>query len=383
MFISVDIVNSTKYKNILSKSSEDVQPWLEFFSHFYKYFPQDLNDEIHKLSNKDEFTSVHGDKLKVWKLLGDEIVFYTELKDYRETHLYIIALKQTMKSFSKQYINEKYLALKSSAWIAGFPVGNTEFKVEDKTDFLGPSIDIGFRLSKFATTEKIVISVDLALLLLEKNIDGLKYFFDGYHVLKGVFLDREYPIISVDNRIDVKYNVMCHSDTNELKKLCKEYIGEEYNPLIRPFIEEDIGNEFKQKPKDYEKDLEKIDRLYKKISLKFLKDIVNNHTQIKNIIEDKELEYSTGTVNIEGNLEALIVIDGEEFRFDIPIPNLMAEKSRDSNEYNDEQIEIDGKIIEVSIISGMYGIDISLAGDTDSFEHILIDVVENIDAKLT
>ncbi|MBL0721724.1 MAG: hypothetical protein JJV88_04005, partial [Sulfurovum sp.] len=346
LFISIDIVGSTNYKVALTKEKNQVQPWLQFFSDFYKYFPLVLN----------KFTDINGkdfniDKiryLKIWKLLGDEIVFFIELVDYREAELYIVSLMDAIWDFKATYMPDN-LSLKASSWIAGFPVNNSEFLIDKHIDFIGPSIDTGFRLSKFANDEKLIISVDLAILLLARNNERLYYFFDGYQILKGLFSNKKYPIISIDIRKtkpSSENEVMCYSKEKALKKLCKDFISEHNLYLSYPFIQNDDGNEFRGKPDDYDEKLQEINNLYKIIDytsttdVEIKKDSLEFSDRLK-----KELNYSTATVNVENNLMAMITIDENVFKYTIPYPSFTADSSNDSEVYTNKEIAIDEKIV--------------------------------------
>ena len=65
-------------------------------------------------------------------------------------------------------------------------------------DFVGPLIDIGFRLSKFASLRKFVISADLAWLITAQGDAAMPFHYDGRESLKGVLNDQPYPIFWID-----------------------------------------------------------------------------------------------------------------------------------------------------------------------------------------
>ena len=77
------------------------------------------------------------------------------------------------------------------------PVLTDEF-LENK-DFLGPDVDIGFRISKFADKRKLVVSANLVKCLMSRSpresiaLEDFKVV--GIKVLKGVWGERPYPII--------------------------------------------------------------------------------------------------------------------------------------------------------------------------------------------
>ena len=80
-------------------------------------------------------------------------------------------------------------------------------KTEEKKidDFLGPDMDIGFRVAKFAFHHKVVLSADFAYLLHEIPTkikdEEIDYKIDddlqivSYEILKGVWNEQYYPIV--------------------------------------------------------------------------------------------------------------------------------------------------------------------------------------------
>ena len=64
-------------------------------------------------------------------------------------------------------------------------------------DYIGPDLDIGFRLSKASRPGRVVLSMDLADVLTRDNTfpNPLELHHVGWEILKGVFGDKPYPII--------------------------------------------------------------------------------------------------------------------------------------------------------------------------------------------
>ena len=90
------------------------------------------------------------------------------------------------------------LRVKGTAWVAGFPVRNIELYIpknmhknkaepECVRDFLGPSIDLGFRLSKKASEARLILSPSLAYLIASAAIER-----EGFPVFQGRRIDT-YP----------------------------------------------------------------------------------------------------------------------------------------------------------------------------------------------
>ena len=168
LFASADIVGSTAYK--ASQPSSATPDWASVFREFFREFPVFVENHYSKLPEKHTSCA---ETLKPWKFLGDEILFVAELKSCNEALSHISVLRDSISEFPKsEWISKKIpLKLKGAAWLAGFPVTNTEFRISSEQDspldFIGPSIDLGFRIAKFAEPRKLIISADLALLLLD------------------------------------------------------------------------------------------------------------------------------------------------------------------------------------------------------------------------
>lgn len=206
LFISFDLVNSTSYKSI------DPGQWPMVFHRFY---------ELVESYVKKRFTNS-----KVWRYAGDEILFYKQIKTYSELYdtpkVALEIIRLVTSALNNNYAKTKnVLFLKSTLWISGATyvrpqeLENTDqnvnnliitFDIDDKknTDFLGADIDLGFRISKFAEREKVVLSAELAYLLYrargniehEHNYDVADQIrIVSYEKLKGIWGERHYPII--------------------------------------------------------------------------------------------------------------------------------------------------------------------------------------------
>lgn len=213
-FISYDVVNSTRLKSLCPE-------WRDAISSFY--------EEVRKLNSSLLEASI-------WKYIGDEVVMYKNICDLGsicDTLLNAFEalniLNKAMKAWECNSINRNLLAVKGTVWCAsvesvgtnsrniGLPLktsvleegkGLTE---QDNLDFIGPDIDIGFRIAKFATRGRMVVSSDLALLVhncitISKDRDKpfYKEMRDKMRIvslenLKGVWHDRPYPIVWYEN----------------------------------------------------------------------------------------------------------------------------------------------------------------------------------------
>ncbi len=263
LFLSVDIVGSTAYKQKNTEQQFDgkIQKWLFPIATFYHKFEENFfahwDNLKEKADNPNSGVSIcFGPEPTLWKMLGDELIYTKIITNPIQIEYLFQAWRQTLREYRKiiRFSNEdgdekdNGLDLKSCAWIAGFPYENAEVALakrpqkttQDDTDFgtqytkknfsllkeyysnslktppqssdvvldfLGPSMDTGFRLGKFCSPLKTVISVDLAytLLVLEKGKKSAKpvlgdkhisasVHYMGRKILKGVATNEPYPI---------------------------------------------------------------------------------------------------------------------------------------------------------------------------------------------
>lgn len=207
VIFSADIVGSTAYKS--SKFGEAGEPqWASTFMDFYDGFPVAVEKGYSKANEENSLPPCES-HMRVWKFAGDEILFQVVLKDHKHLMRHVFAFKYAICKYAEMWSKkEPDLSLKATAWLAGFPVTNREISIDAEAgiDFIGPSIDLGFRLSKFSTPRKFVISADLALMLLDAvhacdvHWEAFHVFMHGKEVLKGVLSGAPYPIFWVDTR---------------------------------------------------------------------------------------------------------------------------------------------------------------------------------------
>ena len=272
LFLSVDVIGSTVYKK-RPPEKDEIQPWLLFFLDFYREFPNIFIKNCNK--NAEVELGVYDFKQpEIWKSLGDELIFTIEMDHSALAFFYIKSFKDSVLEYRNLMENDKKLplSLKASAWLAGFPVINAEIfsSASPKLiDYIGPLIDIGFRLSKFSSKRKFVISVDLALMILEHLKPSLKLFYDGRVDLKGINLTDGYPFIWIDMYDKKDYKIRNEQEVNpnpsteKLKNFCRSFISSEEEPFIIPFINNPQEKIFNKKPKGFRKRKIIIEKFYK------------------------------------------------------------------------------------------------------------------------
>lgn len=193
LFLSADVINSTKLKY-----TEERNVWINVFIDFFNDLTLGYSEQL-----KDKF----GKSIQpvVWKSLGDELIFIEHVEEINEIQKYIECFKEAISKLNDEKIKKKSkYKIKATAWIAETPVTNaiipdsTTNKLPKNIDVIGPSMDIGFRISKYASSRKFIISAELAKCLCEDKKQKLKICIDGEEELKGVLNGIAYPILWID-----------------------------------------------------------------------------------------------------------------------------------------------------------------------------------------
>lgn len=240
LFCSFDLVNSTSFKAAHKE-------WPVVISKFY-----DIS--VKEIQNVSE-------DFKIWKFVGDEVLLYKVVDSFERLALDTKNLFHAVNSVVDQ-INavfpfaRNYLSVKGTVWLAHVvnlpPVevqkaieaslrgGNTAHRIPnmmipvlsedfvENRDFLGPDVDTGFRVSKYADKRKLVVSANLARCLMLRspresiNLNDFKVV--AKHTLKGVWADRPYPII------------WYHDDWNKIESTFY-YDETDTNPQIKAVID--------------------------------------------------------------------------------------------------------------------------------------------------
>ncbi|MDD5139068.1 MAG: hypothetical protein PHY43_02275 [Verrucomicrobiales bacterium] len=202
LFFSFDLVNSTQFK------ASHPNDWPVVVTRFYELI---IN----------EFTTRLGSAI-VWKFVGDEVLFFKEVVKKEELFLALpaahAALLATMDVLHKRFpLSRELLAIKGTVWIAEVqpiqPSDASSIQLTSRNiivetgrspsgmirDFLGPEIDTGFRISKFALRRRLVVSAELASVLYREKTSypeiEKRLKIVSFQTLKGVWGGRHYPIV--------------------------------------------------------------------------------------------------------------------------------------------------------------------------------------------
>lgn len=174
------------------------------FSDFHSIFRRNLGN-TKELAETDCYP---------WKALGDELIYSFRVKGRTIVQQVLVSFLAALREYDKKLSQKDRIRLKSSAWVAGFPIRNRQVQLpmaklrldhdSDKDgnypypriDYLGPDMDTGFRLGKCTWPSLCVVSIELAQLLGEcQTKSQVRLRHVGWEKLKGVWDDRPYPIL--------------------------------------------------------------------------------------------------------------------------------------------------------------------------------------------
>jgi hypothetical protein len=274
LFQSVDLEGSTGFKQ--NNADGQNQKWLTVITDFLKEFPQ-LYQARRDVLQRAKGRIKAFPKLELWKVLGDELVFKAEIsRGWQVKHL-TKAFQETLAEYNFRTEQHRQksrarratlvgarLRVKGSSWTAGFPVTNAVIRTGDVYDYIGPSMDMGFRLGALATPQRLAISVELAWLLGAFGA-GFPYHFAGRTPVKGVAEGVGYPRVWIEvpsSSYYEKENDIVGGkkirDAGTLADLCGSYIQEHGAPGYLPFL---LGeSKLTSRPPYYNDDLRIIKR---------------------------------------------------------------------------------------------------------------------------
>lgn len=331
LFVSLDIVGSTEFKqasrSVDGRAAAITIAWLEPFLYFYQLSVEQMDTQWARIcgemsavdpkNRSDRFR--FGEPPVFWKGAGDEVLFSKAIQSPVDAMATIHAFLLVMRDHRTRFADKGLpLDVKGTAWLAGFPVNNAEIVLpgglsepaEDRLDdpvvenyrllglhkpgrknapidYIGPSIDLGFRLREHATPRRLVVSADLVWLLCHAHGDFLErersrcsqlgvphIGYDGRHSLKGILGGQPYPLIWIEadpqNDLDRADDVLrgrplsgtSPSNTHVLavKDYCTLFLDGRTPLQTRPYIKGYPDPEVGQMPADHERELERIEQ---------------------------------------------------------------------------------------------------------------------------
>lgn len=202
LFLSVDIAGSTAFKT-KHRDPNEASYWPRLYEGFMEDFPAKLAAVVQEESDAEKVSL----EVDIWKLLGDEIIFESQVSDPLEAHALTRAFYLTLHAEDERWRRVHGLRLRGTAFTAEFPNENKLILLErassnspDGRDFIGPDIDLGFRLTKAARPGCLVVSMDLVDILARISPSRpLIFHWVGWEHFKGVYADKPYPVFWVTN----------------------------------------------------------------------------------------------------------------------------------------------------------------------------------------
>lgn len=233
--MTVDLVGSTAYKATPmdeAKASEDPRPeWVLRFRQFYQQFPEILEAQFRETDfARDANHDADSLRPKIWKTIGDEILFCCRVVSVHHLACCVTAFLKTLDAYGRNLDADRVpLDVKGAGWIAAFPAENISIEIfggsraasvttdnddvltekfeaaadaePHKYDFLGKGIDAGFRVAKNASSDRFTASLELGYILADATDHSFfsgRFSYHGREALKGVNGGRPYPVISID-----------------------------------------------------------------------------------------------------------------------------------------------------------------------------------------
>lgn len=261
LFFSVDLVGSTAYKQTEHR-------WQPKFLSFYREFPQCLADSLREQKD-NRHSGVSIPKPVFWKAVGDELLYVCPVRSVAQVRIAVDAWLDAQAKYEEDTLKkEKLQKTKGAVFAATFPgpdcmvaiprdpgdqagsdrsvielndaaveklaASNKMADDEYLLDFLGPSIDTGFRVIAQSTDRYFTMSLEVAWAYSEstratepENSRQVEFLCERQ--LKGVWGNRPYPIFVIDRMAKDKvnialknmYNSRCdHDRINEIFKAC-------------------------------------------------------------------------------------------------------------------------------------------------------------------
>lgn len=202
MFLSADVVGSTAFKaHTIGEGGQAL--WLEAFETLFRELPLIFIGKLAEYFFDEDDLPQSG----VWKVMGDEVVFAALPHNLSHAQRVAAAFCDAVATYDQRIAERWPLRIRGCCWGAEMGERNRAIEIpemlggsEDRPylDFLGPDIDIGFRLSGHSRPGELILSPNLAeaFALLEEQ-RGLRYHFVGEAPLKGVCGGQPFPLVLV------------------------------------------------------------------------------------------------------------------------------------------------------------------------------------------
>lgn len=314
LFVSFDLVGSTAIKSrqmwlqepdrederVKDKVNKETPQifrsghWMNIFFEFFKRLPEELASALDQQFDKFKLVRCG---LDIWRITGDEILFVSNRIEKADQVLPMaLAIYTILNEFDKEFQDLYGLGVKAAVWAAGFPIRNTEITVhpydapyvrtnspfystsdyplprsdyipERSTvirEFLGPEIDLGFRLSQLAVPRRLLVSIEIANTLSQYNGYDVsllpRFFLVGWATLKGLYRETPYPLVWIDYEkksypkkrnsfeeytspyCQTYFSETCEKSQKDIRELHDEYLRDTKDTRIGMYFSTDKDN---------------------------------------------------------------------------------------------------------------------------------------------
>lgn len=234
-FFSADMSNVADFKNRHQArySGDELIPprWPRYFSEVFDRILQSFDEELRIRHIPREATLLSRPQL--WKINGSQLLFREIIVPGEEGLKWLSNVVEAFASTVTR-IDEEILpdgcGLRGCVWTAGFPIRNKQIRVatssipilrsedfsldealpdidsglfyhddEGLIDYLGPDMDLGFRLAAVAPPGRVVGSLDAAYFLAKRPQPPYLYHV-GWRSLRGIAGGAPYPIFWVSQQ---------------------------------------------------------------------------------------------------------------------------------------------------------------------------------------
>lgn len=324
MFVSLDIVGSTAFKNERTPVDHaDGDHWTRPFLSFYRMSAERMAthwdavvDQMKAVRDGNEHFAF-GCSPSFWKGAGDEVLFSKTIESPLDALATVQTMLLLMTSHRENFQSKTRTArldIKGTAWLAGFPLNNSEIVLgEDGSldastgddvldnfrmlaalenskerhdyhaDFIGPSVDLGFRLRDHASARRLMISADLVWLLCRANkkcspdqvqrcqlLQVPRINYGNGASLKGVLDSDPYPLFWIEaspaTALDVAEETLLGridipgrpNHVELLRTYCDTFLDNSHPLRMRPYIANCFDTDISQTTDERKERLRKL-----------------------------------------------------------------------------------------------------------------------------
>jgi len=200
MFLSADVVGSTAFK-AANVDADGRAVWLEAFETLFRELPLIFVGKLAEYFALEDDVPHSG----VWKVMGDEVVFAASPRTLTQAQLVAAAFSDAVQCYDARIAARWPLRIRGACWGAEIGRRNRMLEIpemlgasEDRPylDYLGPDIDIGFRLSGHSRPGEVILSPNLAeAFAAHGEQHGIEFHYVGEVPLKGVCAGLPFPLV--------------------------------------------------------------------------------------------------------------------------------------------------------------------------------------------